>query len=131
MKKNKSIISSQPVLVYSDHDKNHVIQSDASKKGLGAVLPQDGQPVIYASRSLTETEQQHSKLERELLGIIFALERLNHYRYRITIKVQSDHEQLISLWKKTIAAASPRIQRLLLRLSKYNVEIEYLQGREM
>ena len=34
------------------------------------------------------------------------------------------------IWKKTIAAASPRLQRLLLRLSKYGREIEYLQGKE-
>ena len=36
----------------------------------------------------------------------------------------------MSIWKKTIAAASPKLQRLLLRLSKYDVEIEYLQGKE-
>ena len=47
--KIKSIISSLPVLVYFDQDKNHIIQSDASKKGFGAVLLQDGQTVIYAS----------------------------------------------------------------------------------
>ena len=47
-----------------------------------------------------------------------------------TITVQSDHEPLMSIWKKTIAAASPRLQRLLLRLSKYNIEIHYLQGKE-
>ena len=48
----KSVISSLPILVYFDQDKNHVIQNDASKKGFGAVLLQDGQPVIYALRSL-------------------------------------------------------------------------------
>ena len=44
--------------------------------------------------------------------------------------MQSDHEPLVSIWKKTIAAANPKLQRLLLRLSKYDVEIEYLQGKE-
>ena len=129
-KKNKSVISSLPVLVYFNQDKNHVIQSDASKKGLGAVLLQDGQPVIYASRSLTNMEQQYSNIKRELLGVAFTLKRLNLYNYGFTIKVPSDHEQLMSIWKKRIAAASQRLQRLLLRLSKYDVEIEYLQGKE-
>ena len=55
--KIKSIIRSLPVLAYFDQDKNHIIQSDASKKGLSAVLLQDGQPVIYTSWTLTETEQ--------------------------------------------------------------------------
>ena len=126
----KSIMSSLPVLAYFDQDKNHIIQSDASKKGLGAVLLQDGQPVIYTSQTLTETEQQYSNIERELLSIVFALERLNHYTYGFTITVQSDHEPLMSITKKTIAAASLRLQRLLIRLSKYDIKIEYLQGEE-
>ena len=84
----------------------------------------------HASGCLTEKEQQYSNIERELLGVVFALKRLNHYTYRFTTKVQSDHEPLMSISKKTIAAASLRVQRLLLRLSKYDVEIEYLQGKE-
>ena len=129
-KKIKSIISNLPVLVFFNQDKNHIIQSAASKKGLSAVLLQDGQPVIYASQTQMETEQQYSNIDRELLGVVFALKRLNHYTYGFTITVQSDHEPLMSIWKKTIAAASPRLWRLLLRLSKYNIEIEYLQGKE-
>ena len=77
-KKIKSIISKLPVLVYFNQDKNQVIQSDVSKKGLGAVLLQDGQPVIDASQTLTETEQQYSNIERELLAVVFALKRQNH-----------------------------------------------------
>ena len=125
-KKIKSNISNLPVLAYFNQDKNHVIYSDASKKGLGAVFLQDGQPVIYAPPTLMETEEQYSNIERELLGVVFTLERLNHYTYRLTIIVQSDHEPLMRIWKKTIAAGSARLQRLLLRLSKYDIEIEYL-----
>ena len=94
------------------------------------VLLQNRQPVIYASQTLIETEQQYSNIERELLGVVFALERLNHYTYGFTITVQSDYEALMSIWKKTVAVASPRLQRLLLRPSKYDIEIEYLQGKE-
>jgi len=49
----KKEITSTPVLAYFDQSKASTIQSDASKKGLGAVLLQDGKPVIYASRTLT------------------------------------------------------------------------------
>ena len=65
-----------------------------------------------------------------MLGVVFALERLNHYTYGFTITLQSDHEPLMSIWKKTNAAASLRLQRLLLRLSKYDIDIKYLQGKE-
>ena len=46
------------------------------------------------------------------------------------ITVETDHQPLTSIWKKTIATSSPRLQRLLLRLAQYDVQIEYLRGRE-
>ncbi|PFX34396.1 Retrovirus-related Pol polyprotein from transposon 17.6 [Stylophora pistillata] len=106
------------------------IQSDASNKGLGAVLLQDDKPVIYASRVLTETEQPYSNIERELLSVVFALERFHHYVYGYTATVQTDHKPLVSVWKESIVCNSPRLQRLLLRLSQYDVNIEYLIGKD-
>ena len=47
------IITEAPVFAYYDPEKNNVIQSDASLKGIGCVLMQDGKPVCYASRSRT------------------------------------------------------------------------------
>ena len=86
--------------------------------------------VIYVSRALTETEQRYSNVERELLAIVFALKRLNHYTFGRTIAVQSDHQPLQSIWKKSIVSASPRLQRLLLRLAHYDINIEFLRGKE-
>ena len=82
------------------------------------------------SRALTETEQRYSNIERELLAIVFALERLNHYTFSRTITVQSNHQPLQSIWKKSIVSASPRLQRLLLRLEHYDINIEFLWGNE-
>ena len=74
----KRVITTLLVLAYFDKTKKHTIQCDASKKGLGAVLLQESKPIMYMSRALTETEQRYSNIERELLAIVFALERLNH-----------------------------------------------------
>ena len=125
----KKEITRAPVLAYFDKSKTSVVQSDASKKGLGAVLLQDGKPV-YASRSLTETEQRYLNIERELLSVVFALERFHRYLYGYAVTVQTDHQLLVSIWKKSITSSSPRLQRLLLRLSHYDVDIEYLKGKE-
>ena len=94
------------------------------------MLLQEGQPVVYASRTLTETECRYSNIERELLGVVFGLERLHHYTFGKPITVETDHQLLTSIWKKTIATSSPRLQRLLLRLAQYDVHIEYLRGKE-
>ena len=126
----KKEITSALVLAYFDQSKTSIIQSDASKKGLGAVLLQDGKPVVYASRTLTETEQHYSNIERELLSIVFALEKCHHYVYGYTATVQTDHKPLVSAWKKSIVCNSPRLQRLLLRLSQYDLTIEYLKGKD-
>ena len=126
----KQVIMTHPVLAYFDKTKKHTIQCDASKKGLGVVLLQESKPVMYVSRALMEMEQRYSNIERELLAIVFAFERLNHYPFGRTVTVQSDHQPLQSIWKKSIVSANPRLQRLLLRLAHYDINIEFLQGKE-
>ena len=126
----KQVITTLQVLTYFDKTKKHTIQCNASKKGLGAVLLQESKPVMYMSRVLTEMEQRYSNTERELLTIVFALERLNYYTLGRTITVQSDHQPLQSIWKKSIVSASPRLQRLLLRLTHYDLNIEFCRGKE-
>ena len=49
------IITEAPVLAYYDPEKDNVIQSDASQRGIRCVLMRDGKPVCYASRSLSDT----------------------------------------------------------------------------
>ena len=126
----QQIITTLPVLAYIDKTKKHTIQCYVSKKGLSAVLLQESKPVTYMSRALTETEQRYSNIERELPAIVFALKRLNHYTFGRTITVQSDHQPLQSIWKKSIVSASPRLQRLFLRLAHYDINIEFLCGKE-
>ena len=63
--KTKTALTTLPVLAYFDKNKDHIIQTDASKTGLSAVLLQEGQPVVYASRTLTDTESRYSNIERE------------------------------------------------------------------
>ena len=117
-------------MTYFDKDKGHIIQTDASKTGLGAVLPQEGQYIVYAIRALTDTECRYSNIERELLGVVCGLERLHHSTFGKSITVDTNHQPLTNIWKKTMAISSPRQQRVLLTLAQYVVHIEYLQGTE-
>ena len=79
---------------------------------------------------MTNTKKRYSNIEKELLGVVFGLESLHHYTFGSKITVETDHQLLTSIWKKTIENSSPRLQRLLLRLAQYDVHIEYLRGRE-
>ena len=70
------------------------MQCDASSTGLGAALLQDETPVIFASQSLTNTEQNYCQLEKELLAVVFALQRFDQYVYGRAVIVESDHQPL-------------------------------------
>ena len=90
---------------------------------------QDGKPVCYASRSLTDDESSYSNIERELFAACWSLEKHKHCVYGKNVVVETDHKPLESIWKKSIPSASPRLQRLLLRMAKYDVVIKYIPGK--
>ena len=62
--------------------------------------------------------------------MVFAMERLHNYVYGEPVRVQTDHKPLETIWKKRIATASPRLQRLLLRLARYEIQLEYISGKD-
>jgi transposase InsO family protein len=126
----KDDLSKTPTLKFFNPSSNHIIQTDASLKGLGAVLLQDGQPVMYASCSLLPAEERYSNIERELLGVVFGLERMHNLIFGAKIEVQTDQQPLVSIFTKQISDVSPRLQRLLLRAHKYDVIVKYIKGSE-
>ena len=113
----KQKITEAPVLACYDQEKDSVIQSDPSLNGIGCVLMQDGNPVCYASWSLSDTELRYSNIERELPAACWSLERFSHYVFGKQVVVKTDHKPLERIWKKRIPSASPRLQRLLLKMS--------------
>lgn len=86
------------------------LQCDASMHGLGACLMQDGHPVAYASRSLTPTEVQDAQIEKELLAIVFGMEKFETYLYGRKVLVESDHKPLEAIFKKGLLNAPKRLQ---------------------
>ena len=128
----KRLVSHQPVLKYYNVHEEVTIQCDASEVGLGATLLQNGQPIAYASRALSKTEQCYAQIEKECLAIVFACERFDHYIYgKDCITVQSDHKPLETIFKKPLLSAPKRLQRMLLRLQKYNLNVTYTRGKDL
>ena len=66
---------------------------------------------------------------REMLGVIFALEKFHHYVYGYKTEVQTDHQPLVTIVKKPLYRASPRLQLMLLRLMRYDVFVKYVPGK--
>ena len=128
--KIKNILSSSSVLAFYDVSKP-VILCDASQSGLGALLLQDGKPVAYAFRSLSSAETCYAQIEKELLAVVFAFTKFHQYVCSKDVIVESDHKPLEAILKKSLAAAPPRLQRMLLQLQKYSVTLQYKPGKEM
>ena len=53
------------------------LQCDTSYKGLGTVIMQDEDPVAYASRALTDAETRYAQIEKELLAVVYGLEKFH------------------------------------------------------
>ena len=105
--------------------------------GVGAVLPQvcneDEKPVAYASRTLTNVEQNYSQLKKEGLALIFGVKKFHIY---LLILVESsllctNHKPLQSLLnesKPIPCMASAHIQQWALTLASYEYTIKYKSG---
>lgn len=66
-----------------------------------------------------------------MLAIVTTCEYYHYYSYGRKIKIFTDHKSLIGLIHKPIDALSPRLQSMMLRLLKYDVELEYQPGKTM
>lgn len=130
-KRVKEILSAAPVLKYFDPKDDVELQCDASDRGLGACLVQEGQPVAYVSRSMTETEGNYGQIEKEMLAILLGVERFEQCVYGRPVKIQTDHKPLESIFRKSLHSAPKRLQRMLLRLQKYDLQVSYKKGTEM
>ncbi|KAD5318298.1 hypothetical protein E3N88_18244 [Mikania micrantha] len=75
----KQALSSAPVLALPDFSKPFVVETDASSKGLGAVLMQDHHPIAYISKALSTKQLMLSVYEKELLAILMAIKQWHHY----------------------------------------------------
>ena len=70
-------------------------------------------------------------MELEILSIMFACQYFHEYIRGQRFIVHNDHKPLKSIMNKQIAKAPPRIQRFLLRLQKYDFDLEYTKGQLM
>lgn len=120
-------------LVVFDPTQPTEIQCDASKDGLGSCLSQNGRPIAFVSRSLTKAEKNYAQIEKELLAIVFSVQKFHYYIYgQKAITVYTDHKPLVPIFKQQLSeVSSKRITRLLLKTISYDLRVQYLPGKLM
>ena len=121
-----------PVLLYYSLKEEVTLQCNPSQSGLGAALFQNGSQVAYASRALTDAKTRYVQIEKELMAIVFACEIFDAYIYgREVTTVETDHKPLQAIIQKPLHAAPQLLQRMLLRLQKYHLNVKHKKGQDM
>ena len=117
------------ILPYFDRNKETILQTDASKKGFGAVILQEEQPIYYASRALTSAEKNYQNLEHEAQAAVWGMEKFHYFLYGRKFILQTDQKPLVSIFRKHMIDVSPRIQRITIRAWQYDFVPQHIPGR--
>jgi hypothetical protein len=123
----KEKLTSTPVLLIPDPTKKYIVYCDASAKGLGCVLMQDGAVVAYASRQLKPHEENYPTHDLELAAIIFALKIWRHHLYGVQFDLFSDHKSLKHLFDQR--ELNMRQRRWMEYLKDFDFNLNYHPGK--
>ena len=128
----KEALCDNSVLAMPDFSEEFILQTDASDRGLGAVLSQMGNdgkdhPVVFLSRKLKPHEENYATIEKECLAIKWAIESLQYYLLGREFKVVTDHQPL--KWLNEAKEKNKRLTRWSLDLQPFCFHVEHRKGR--
>ena len=130
----KQKLTSPPILIFPDFEKEFVLQTDASGTAIGYVLGQHDNNknlriIAYGGRMLRKPEQKWDVKDRECLALVTAIKQFHVYLANTKFQVYTDHIALQYL--KRIKESTGRLARWSIYLQGYNFEVQYKPGREM
>ncbi|GFR57588.1 transposon Ty3-G Gag-Pol polyprotein [Elysia marginata] len=117
-------------MAYFDPRKETEILVDALPCGLRAIFTQQGEIVCYASSALTDVETRYSQTEREMLAVVYDVEKFHMYLYiSPDFTVTTDHKPLLGIIR-IIKPCSARIERWRLCLMPHQFKLIYRPGKD-
>nr|XP_054591237.1 uncharacterized protein LOC129155100 isoform X2 [Nothobranchius furzeri] len=123
-------LGKESVLKCPDFDEPFVLQTDASDRGIGAVLLQGHEnlhPVAFISRKLFPREVKYSTVEKEALAIKWALDSLKFYLLGREFTLQTDHKAL--QWLHRMRDTNSRVTRWALALQPFRFLVQHVPGK--
>ena len=109
-------LQNTPKLGYYDVNKPVVVSVDASSHSVGAVLLQDGRPIAYATKALSEAQQRYPQIEKEAFAIRFGCKKFHDYIFGKSVTVEIDHKPLEAIAKKPLQSTPPGLKNYYLIL---------------
>ena len=80
---------------------------------------------------MTVTDVNYVQIEKEMQAILFAVKRFEQCVYGRPVRIQTDHKPLERIFCNSLLSAPKRLQRMLLRLQKFDLQVSYKKGTEM
>ena len=80
---------------------------------------------------MSSSEKNYAQIEKEMLAILFGLNKFHNFTYGRNVTVVTDHKPLVSIVKKALTSAPKRLQAMLLRAQEYNPEVTYKPGKDI
>ena len=129
----KVALCSAPVLAKADFSQPFKIRCDASNVALGSVLTQENEageehPIVYLSRTLNKHELNYTVSEKELLAVIWSIEKLKPYIEDYHFTVVIDHSAL--RWLKNLKDPTGRLDRWALKMQQWDFDIVHRKGSQ-
>ncbi|XP_070212629.1 uncharacterized protein [Littorina saxatilis] len=128
----KQKLAANPVLMIPDHQLPFVLRTDASDRGMGAVLMQDQgkglQPIAYASKKLKGAEENYATVEKECLATVWGIQKFERFLYGKHFTLETDHQPLQYLQR--MKPTNPRLMRWALQLQPYSFTIKVIPGKD-
>ena len=113
--------------IHSDFTKKSIVECDASRNGIGAVLMQEGQPISFESHQLKGKNQLKPIYEKEMLLILHVVKKWRPYLMGQHFKVKTDHDSLKYFFKKRLS--SEEQQKWVTKMLGYGFYIQEREGK--
>ncbi|XP_040244116.3 uncharacterized protein [Aegilops tauschii subsp. strangulata] len=124
----KNQLITAPVLALPDFSQQFVIETDASDKGVGAVLQQRGHPIAFMSKALCPRYQGLSAYEKEYLAILVAVDQWRPYLQHAEFLILTDQRSLVHLEEQRLT--TPWQQKAFTKLLGLRYCIKYKKGSD-